>query len=370
MAYLQNLALRQFRNYESLRVEFAPGANVLLGANGQGKTNLLEAIGFLSLLRSFRTTLVSDLWRWHTRQFVIVGEFDGGPCRRLAVEYGEKRRLRADGQGIGRASDFIGRFFCAAFVPEDIGLPRGAGSARRRFLDSTLSQLYPEYLAVLQDYTRALKSRHLLLRAETVDEAALRAYDGVLANRGGVICRYRAEFAVTFAPYITKAAAEFYPPAHELALPFRPSLRVEAPTSGAPLTAADYEVALAAALVANRERDRHRQQTCTGPHRDDFGFTLNGQDLERFGSEGQCRLAVMALKTALTDLLLAQRRDQAVLMLVDDVIGELDERGRRAFFAALRRADQVFLAATDKRVLDLLPGAAVFAVAGGTVTRR
>ena len=366
MPILTSIALKDFRNYEELSLELGPGINVFVGANGQGKTNLLEAVYFLSILRSFRCQQVRNLQRWRAKTFMVRGQIGAGKTGRLAVEYGEKRRLRADGKSLGRASDFIGRFFCAAFVPEDIELIRGPSGERRRFLDIALSQLEPHYLTVLQQYQKALKSRHQLLRRETLDVAALEAYDAVLVETGAAIIVYRAAFVAELQELVAAAGAALFPAESSLAMRFTPSI----PAADDPADDNACRVAFAAALAACRERDRQRQQTHVGPHRDDFAFLLDGKDLVRFGSEGQCRLAALALKKAKADLLLSRRREGAVVLLVDDVIGELDERGRRAFFESLAAADQTLVACTREDVVEALAPAAVFDVSVGAVSRR
>jgi DNA replication and repair protein RecF len=361
MGVISRLNLRQFRNYASLNAAFRPGINVLLGENGQGKTNLLEGIYFLSLLRSFRTTQISDLCRWRERSFIVAGELIGEETLRLGVEYGERRRWRVNGESVARASDFIGRFHCAAFAPEDLALIQGPGGGRRRFLDMTLSQLYPEYLGALQEYQKVLKSRASLLRQRQNAATQLKAFDSVLVTKGAILNRFRDEFFAEFRPALQAVGREYYPADLTLDLQLLLSVR----RSKAVLTQVEYEIDFTDALQQSRERDLERQQTHMGPHRDDFGLTLTGKDLSRFGSEGQCRLGALALKTAVADMLLNRPRSKAVILLVDDVIGELDTRGRRAFFGSLRRADQVFLACTDNSLLNLLEVALVQEVHAG-----
>lgn len=364
MPIVRTLYLHNFRNYEKAQLELRPGLNVFVGANGQGKTNLLEALHFLSLLRSFRANAAADLKRHRARSFMLRAELAGSAPETIAVEQGDKRRLLAGGRHVARASDFIGRFSCAAFIPEDIELPRGPAGLRRRFLDITLAQLQPAYLPLLQDYTHALKSRHQLLRQEPVNEAHLQAYDQVLVESGAALALWRREFFASFGPRLTAAAAGFYPPGVRLDLRFQPSLAPPGEAAGPE----DYRRCFAQALRDNRQRDIFRQQTHAGPHRDDFVLHLDGKDLARFGSEGQCRLAAMALKKTQAELLLARRGAGEVVLLVDDVIGELDARGRTAFFSSLSEAGQVCVACTDLAVLGGIPPAAICRIEQGTVS--
>jgi DNA replication and repair protein RecF len=362
---LAELHLSQFRNYASLELAFAPGINLLLGANGQGKTNLLEAICFLALLRSFRTAQSKHLCRWGADAFLIRGVLTAGERRQqLALHYGEQRRLLVDRQPVALASDFIGRFFAITFVPEDIELVKGAGSHRRRFLDIVASQLAPAYLTALQQYNHALKSRNALLRAERPDERAVRAFDQVLVERGSVLLAHRLRLAERLGESLSQVAAQLYPA--ERALTMRYGCSVPGLTPG--LAPEGYAAGFAQALAESWPRDVARQFTTRGPHRDDLHLYLDGRPLDTYGSEGQCRLAVLALKMAAAQLVTADRRQESVLWLVDDVVGELDDRAKAAFFACLDRAAQVFLVATSPTVAAPLQPRAVYHVQAGTVT--
>lgn len=366
MATIATLALTDFRNYATLEAEFPPGPVVLLGPNGQGKTNLLEAIYFLSLLRSFRTRQPRELLRWQQPCFRLRATVAEGERRRLlALEYGSQRQLRVDGQPISRASDFIGHLLAVAFVPEDLAVVKGVGSLRRRFCDVLLSQLDHAYLSLLQDYVKVLKSRNQLLRQGIPEPRALAAFDGVLSRCGAQLTRRRQAFFATFAPHLQAQAARLFPSEYQLSITYQPSVAAAADEDEAA-----GQAALLAALTAGTERDLRNRVTMTGPHRDDFSLELNGRALDVFGSEGQCRLSALALKLAALAQLSADLGPQRVILLVDDVIGELDPRARAAFLASIGQAAQVFLACTSTEVLPGLPPAALYQVAAGVLTRK
>ncbi len=362
MAILRRVVLRDFRNYENLDLCVAPGINLLIGENGQGKTNFLEAIYFLSILRSFRSHQLKNFLRWRQKSFVIRAEVDSGPGTKIvALEYGVKRRLRIDGQKIDRASDFIGQIYSIAFVPEDIELVKGPASERRRFLDITLTQSCPGYLATLQEYDKALKSRNRLLRRASPDLGEIHAFDAILINRGAGLIRSRVDFFRQFKTYLAAAATQMLPEEQQLTVRYRASTPLnDAETE-------DYEAILRQALEQSWDRDLSYGLTHSGPHRDDFGLYLDDKDLSNFGSEGQCRLAALSLKLAKAEYLLEQKAEETIILLVDDVIGELDERSRRAFLASLEHAKQVFLACTSAADVGSLQPAATFAVKAGTI---
>ena len=360
---LQQLHLRQFRNYEKLDAELYPGINLVHGANGQGKTNLLEAVYFLSLLRSFRTAQVRDLCRWGQRSFILRARVGQDPtATELGVEHGESRRLRVNGERISRASEFISRYLTVAFIPEDIDLVKGPASGRRRFLDITLTQLTPVFMTALQEYNHALRSRNQLLRTEAPAESALGAFEEILAGRGAELVRQRHAFFAALQPHLEAAAEQIMPAGAAFALRYQPSI---APTDGSDVD--ELREHLLQAFAGNRRRDLSRGLTTAGPHRDDFGLVLDGKRLANYGSEGQCRLAAMTLKLAKSRLMQERNPRQHVVTLVDDVIGELDARGRHAFFSAFGEDSQVLVAATDPGVLASIPTAQRLAVADGTV---
>ncbi|MFT5127878.1 MAG: DNA replication and repair protein RecF [Rhodothermales bacterium] len=357
MAILSEIRLHDFRNYERLRLPLTPGITVLLGDNGQGKTSILEAIYFLSLLRSFRTHKPRHLSRWGQGEFTLHGVLQAeNHEQRLAVRHGgDSRVLRHNGEPVARASDFIRQFFCVAFVPDDLGLMQGAGSERRRFLDIQLCQLCPSYLAAAQNYAKALKSRNSLLRREHSDTRAIAAFDSVLVPYGQQIIQRRDEYAAALSGEVGRLAPQMFAESCELRIRYRPSAKSEA---------------LADALEQHRDRDIQRRQTQVGPHRDELVITLDGKSLSHFGSEGQCRLAALVLKMAAARLLSAADGDQPTMLLVDDVIGELDDGRRDAFFAALRPASQVCFACTSADVAESLAPATIIDVREGQALER
>ena len=189
-SYLANLKLQTFRNYGSVDVAFDAGMSLLVGRNGQGKSNVLEAVCYLALLRSFRTQGIGALRQWNTDGFSVEGDLGttgDDPLDRhtLKIQYGERRLLRLDGNPVDRASDFINQFHCVPLVPEDIDLVRGSARERRRFVDILCSQLHPTYVRHLQDFNEAIRGRNAILRGKgSFPENALAGYDEVVIHHG------------------------------------------------------------------------------------------------------------------------------------------------------------------------------------------
>ena len=195
MGIIRELGLNNFRNYQNSVVQLNDGICVLVGKNGQGKTSFLEAINFLSVLRSFRCQQLKNLVSWSHKVFKLKSVIEGQSLTtRLEIHSGEKRKLFLNGIPVYRATEFIGKICCIPFISDDIKLVRGMGSDRRRFLDTTLSQLFPGYLTVLRDYQKALQSRNSLLRNETLDTKSLEAFDSILIKCGALICHHRYRF--------------------------------------------------------------------------------------------------------------------------------------------------------------------------------
>lgn len=363
MGILARLSLQNFRNYERLDFKLDPGVTVLIGDNGQGKSNFLEAVYFLAVLRSFRCQQLSNLYRWGTSCFVVRGvlQCEDGREVSLAVQYDRKRQLRVAGQPVARASEFIGNLFTVAFVPEDIELIKGAAGTRRRFLDVTLCQMYPRYLTLLQEYAKAHKSRNMLLRHDAIDRQALSAFDRVMAERGASIIDYRHRFFEELSSHQDPIAGA-YCGGWPLRLNYRPSIGND-PSA----TVEELTEQLVEALLESLPRDQQRGQTHVGPHRDDYLFMLEDKSLHLFGSEGQCRTAALICKLATAHLLCAMKNRESVVLLVDDVIGELDSQHREAFFSLLTQGAQTLFACTDPGLAANFESPACYRVSGGTL---
>ena len=364
---LRRLVLDNFRNYSHQEVSFAPGVNAFLGRNGQGKTNLLEAVYYLSLLRSFRTSQLNYLVAAGKGGFTLFGEVEDGAGRvtRLGVANGGERRLLVDGVVVHRASEFISRLVCAAFLPEDLAFIKGAPALRRRFLNIALCQLSLPYMMALQGYNEALKSRNAMLKApERYPRETVTAWDQVLVQHGSRLEAARQRCVRQLNEALTPLSAEFFPDGRQLTVGF---LCGCAHLMG-PCGEEEGEVAAlyGAALAKSYERDCRDGSTRLGPHRSDLACLLDGRLLTHYGSEGECRTAAIALKLAALELLRAERGAGEITMLVDDVLGELDSVRREVFLAKLAASGQVLFAGTA-----LPPGLPddlrVFQVTGGRI---
>lgn len=340
---LTRLGLRRFRNYASLTLDCAPGLNLLVGSNGQGKTNLLEAVHVLAFLRSFRTRQVQELVQWSQDVFDLDGTLAGPSGRNwtLQVRHGRERLLLVNGVAVARASEFINRFHCVAFIPEDIGLAKGPAAERRRFLDMLAGQLDARHLHHLHILAQALKNRNAALRQPQRFNRESRApYDELIAEHGAAVADARARLVADLQARCSEPGRLLLEAS--LTLRYRPGFAWDPdrePDAG--------RARLAAALAGSLARDERERVTTLGPQRDDVDLELAGHPLSLYGSEGQCRAAALVLRLAAVECLRnGPDGDHGLVLLVDDVLGELDAYRRDGFWRRIRGEAQIFLTCT------------------------
>jgi DNA replication and repair protein RecF len=322
-----HLAIRDFRNIASADITLPAHGIAVVGDNGQGKTNLLEAIAYLELLRSMRGVRDRDLVRFGADAFHVGAEARGTRAARMGVgaSRGGDKRATLDGVECARLGDALGAVPSVCLSPADAAIVTGAPAERRRALDIVLALTDPAYLHALRQYRGALAQRNAALRARRRDRAAVRAWEPALAAHGGTLVAARRAWVDEFGARYTALAGAIGEP--------RPmTIAYESAFAGAEGASATCDE-LAAALEASRERDEQRGATQVGPHRDDLEFALGDQPLRTTGSAGQHRTAAIALRLVEAETFRRRTRTQPV-MLLDDPFAELD-RGRAARVLAL-----------------------------------
>lgn len=335
---LRKLTLRHFRNVGFATLEFGGRQQFLAGGNGQGKTNLLEAAGFITALRSFRTTENKLLVQHGQHVAAIACEVEHeqlGPAKITIKLRREGKELWCDQTRITRLADHLGRFPTVVFSSQDMLLVRGAPALRRRWLDLTLASADAAYLRTLQTYSRALADRNALLKRGDAGDAELGAFEQILAPAGVALIVARAAAVDVLGQRLREAYARLVAAdaVEQGALHYEPNF------DG---TAAD---ALAARFEAGRTRDRQFRATLAGPHRDDLSFSVRGTAAKSFASEGQQRSLVLALRLAQTAWFREKSGVRPVL-LADDVLGELDPARRRRFWSCIDPESQVIATGT------------------------
>lgn len=334
--HLAHLRLRDFRNYARLEADFSPGFHVLIGANAQGKTNVLEAIYLMATLRSFRGAGGAQMVRHGQRGYFVGGKVIGQGAHDLKLYWSPvERKLSLNGTTVRRLSEFLGVLRAVVFCTEDLLLVKGTARVRRRLMDLLLAHTQPAYLATLQAYTRTLRSRNVLLKQHSVDESALESFSVRLVDLGSRIVRARHELIPVFQPLASEAYRRIAGGSEVLRLDYQPSVT------------GDFAVALA----KMRNRERQWKTTLIGPHRDDLALKLNDKPAGQFASEGQKRTLAIALKMAQAEYLTLSTGSPPVL-LIDDVMGELDASRRAALLPLLDRTHhthgQVFMTCTEQ----------------------
>src|SRR4051794_16591917 len=344
---VERLRLRDFRTYAAADVAIGPGLTVLHGPNGAGKTNMLEALYFGCTSRSCRTGNEREVVRFDApaaRVEVDTRDRDGD-AHTLSVGFqpGEPKRLKVDGAPVERLSDSSARPLVSVFLPDRLELVKGAPSLRRAHLDQLVAALWPGRAGNRAQYSRALAQRNALVsrvRAGRVGEGALDAWDAELA-RWGIALRDDRSAAVD------RVAVRFPALAAELGLTGAAELRYR------PRSRAQDAGGLVEELRERRGSDLERGFTQHGPHRDDLVLLRDGRELKSFGSQGEQRLALLALLLAEREEL-AQERGAPPLMLLDDVMSELDAERRGKLVARLDDGGQAVITTTD---LAHVPGA-------------
>ena len=363
-AYLRALRLVNFRNYPDDTVILAPGLNVIVGDNAQGKTNLLEAISFAVTGSSPRTPNDSEVVRWgqdFTRTEARVS-LDGGTSERaVAVGYapGQKKRPTVDGAPAPSLTNYSAGgagVRAVTFFPDDIRVVKGAPADRREFLDLLLSSLRPSYARASIEYAKAVQQRNQLLkriRDGFSSERTLATWDRKVVELGETVLKGREAAITPLESYFGASLRALYGP-EKAAIRYSYS---------APLD--EY----AEALRGARSADIERGTTSVGPHRDDFEVLLGGVNLTTFGSQGQQRLATLALKFAARDHVRDETGEDPIL-LYDDVMSELDERRREYLAGYFLESTQAVITTTNLDYFDeeILERSRVVRISGGAVS--
>ncbi len=352
---LQSVRLADFRNYASLDFVPAPGLNVFVGPNAQGKSNLLEALAMLGTGKSFRAHRESELIRAGTALAEIGGEahIAAGDirlrCSIASTPAGVRKTFAVNGGAVGFAR-FLGRTRVVTFVPAALQLVAGGPALRRAFLNGALAQLAPSYYRDLALYGKIVAQKAALLRgAIAPDRDLLLAYNEELVRPATALINARRDFVAELGVATAAMYARWRGARERLDVVYAPNV--------------DGDVA--DAFADQIEHEIRRRTTLVGPHRDDLKLLVDGKPLAAFGSQGQQRTAVLALKVAEYDVMRA-RSGEAPILLLDDVLSELDAERAGGFLGAVEGFEQAFLTTTD--VPRDLGAAATWSIRAATVT--
>jgi DNA replication and repair protein RecF len=356
--YVRQLSVTDFRSWEHAELKLEPGISVLIGANGQGKTNLIEALSYLSTLSSHRVATDAPLVR-HGAARAIVRTAVVHAGRELTVELeitpGRPNRARINRSPVPRLREVLGVLRTVLFAPEDLALVRGDPSQRRRFLDDLLVLRAPRLGGVLADYDKVLRQRVALLKsagaarrssAGAGDLRTLDVWDGHLARHGAELLGARLDLVIELAPHVISAYRAVAPEAAAARLDYRSSLGAALPVGVQETGKADVEsleVAVLAELARVRSSELDRGVCLVGPHRDDLELGLGEMPAKGYASHGESWSFALALRLGSYQLLRSGGAEP--VLLLDDVFAELDTRRRARLAEVALAAEQVLVTA-------------------------
>lgn len=368
---VRHLSLTDVRNYPQLEVALDPGINAFVGPNGQGKTNLVEAIAYLSTLGSHRVATDAPLVRHGAERAVIRADVvrdDRSLIIEVEITPGRANRARINKSPVQRTREILGILRTVVFAPEDLALVKGDPGERRRFLDDLLVQRQPRLAGTRTDYDRVLKQRNALLKSagaarrtsmEEV-ERTLEVWDDQLARLGAEIIEARRELTAALAPRATDAYSELVPGGESVAITYRSVVDgVEAP---------DVASALLTEMSRRRKDELDRGLTLVGPHRDDLEMALGATPVKGYASHGESWSAALSLRLAAYDLLTSE--SGSPVLVLDDVFAELDATRRAHLAERVATAPQVLITAAVAEDVPTAMSGTWFDVTEGTVTRR
>ena len=364
---VRSIALDYFRNYLHLEADFSPDVNVIYGENAQGKTNLLEAVAYLSSARSHRARYDRELILFGVDNAFVKAEVNSRG-REFTLEArlgrGQRRQLYSNGVRLKSAGELSGILKTVLFCPEDLYLIREGGAARRRFLDCAICQLRPRYTEALGEYNRLYEHKTRILRdwqekpslLDTLDEFNLR-----MAQTGAMIIHYRAHFIRKLKEFAPAVHREFSGGREELGLTYETVKTVADPLA----PPKEILPALLSHQESHRQAELESRSCLSGPHKDDLVVELNGISAKTYGSQGQTRTAALSLKLAEREIHFQDSGEYPVLLL-DDVLSELDAK-RQEFVLNRIQGGQVFITCCEDERLERLENGKVFHIHGGTL---
>lgn len=362
---VKSLELDYFRNYVHLEAAFDPRVNLIYGDNAQGKTNLLEAVAYLSSARSHRARYDREMIQMGIDSAFLKGEVFSRD-REFTLEArlfrGRGRQLFSNGVRLKTAGELSGILTTVLFCPEDLYLIREGGAARRRFLDSAICQLRPRYTQALAEYNRLYDHKTRILRdwpenpslLQTLDDFSLR-----MAQTGAVLIHYRAHFIRRLQSSAPAIHRDFSGGREDLVLTYETVSTVTDPLA----SPREILPRLLDHQQSHRQAELDARQCLSGPHKDDLLVEINGVSAKTYGSQGQTRTAALSLKLAQREIFQEETGEWPVLLL-DDVLSELDPR-RQAFVLNRIRGGQVFITCCEEEKLEGLEGGKIFHIQSG-----
>ncbi len=358
------LSLVDFRSYRALDWRPDPTVNLLIGPNGAGKTNVLESIGYLASLKSFRSASDSDvISRWSGSSVIRagIGSIDRERLIEIEIPREGGRRTQVDKTKLKRTAELLGVLRVVAFLPEDLDLVKRGPAYRRDLLDDIAVQLWPSAYLDQSEYDRSVRQRNAFLKSGDRDEVTLAVWDSRLAQAGGRVMARRIRVIETLTPLLAESYSVIASEDAQVGITYSASWIEGAVPS---VSAGEYADAIARALEARRRVDYERRMTTVGPHRDEPGFSIGERDARTQASQGEQRTLALAMKLAAHQAI-TQALSETPVLLLDDVFSELDPNRAEALAGALPENTQTLV--TSARPEDLPISGKVWSVGEGDV---
>ena len=337
---IKKISLKNFRNHNSLSFDFSDHLNVLTGLNAVGKTNVVEAIYYLSLGRSFRTNEDIELInKNHEKAEIDAIILEGELTRKIKIIITKTGRMvMINGKSISKLSELSKCVNVILFQPKDVQLFSGPPRDRRNFLDISISKKSSIYLDYISRYEKVLKERNDLLKSDNIDQTLLDVTTELLIKLSGSIISYRQMYVKDINDILNKITRALTGVEGKLEVIYKPFVEY----------GKDFQTEALAAFKRAEERDLHAKVTSIGVHREDFSICLNGRDIGRFGSQGENRIVALALK--LSPYFLIDDKEKRPVVVLDDVMSELDIVHRQRLIKFIKKFEQVFITATKLEV--------------------
>lgn len=339
---IKELELNRFRSYESQKIEFDKGINIIYGNNGEGKTNIVEAIYLLSIGRSFRTSKDKEMINLNYDTSYIKALVENNQ-RQFKIEYkigrSSKKAIKINSLPIEKLTELLGIINVVIFSPEDLRLVKDGPKERRSFIDREISQIKPKYFQLLSSYHKTLIQRNNLLKEQNIDKILLDVYDDNLSKIGWQIMEYRQDFLDKIAKIAAKNHYKISSKKEILEIEYEKNLEVSSKE--------EYYNR----LKKNQSTDILRKTTGVGVHKDDINIKLNNIDLRSYGSQGQKRSAAISLKLSEIELINNLKGEYPVVLL-DDIFSELDKE-RQAMLLETFKNTQTFVTTAEDVHIDI-----------------
>ena len=337
---IENLTLKNFRNHSYLTYDFSKNLNIITGQNAVGKTNVIEAIYYLSMARSFRTVEDADLiLKGKDKAEIDASVREGDLKRKLRIIILESgKQIFINGKKISKISDLSKCMNVLLFEPKDVMFFKGSPKVRRNFIDVNLAKKSLQYLDYISRYNQVLKDRNELLKSDHIDENLLDTTTEMLVKLSGPIVSYRQMYVKDINDILIKITRALTGEEGKLEINYKPFIDYDK----------DFQKNALEAFKKAEERDFKGKATTHGIHREDFSISLNGRDIGQFGSQGENRIVALALK--LSPYFLIENREKRPIVVLDDVMSELDQGHRQRLIKFVKKFEQVFITATKLEV--------------------